>query len=130
MGCADLPTMGRDGSRLFLPNPAISSQIREPAAAERVKMSVNAFAFSSDLPPGTRPMSVLSHRFVSSAGVDDRLPFQRIDRSPPRISDRYGAERLDALYRRAAADRDRFRQQQLIAMQPSLLERFLNRFRR
>ena len=75
-------------------------------------------------------MSALSRRPVSSQDAGNRPSFQRVDQSPPRLSDRYGAERLDALYRRAAADRDRFRQQQLIAMRPTLLERLLNRFRR
>ncbi len=32
----------------------------------------------------------------------------RLDHSPPRLSDMYGEARLDALYRRAAADRARF----------------------
>jgi hypothetical protein len=70
-------------------------------------------------------MPVMSHR-----PEREQPAFHRVDQSPPRLSDRYGAERLDALYRRAAADRDRFRQQQLIAMQPSLLERLLGKFRR
>ena len=33
--------------------------------------------------------------------------FARLDSSPPRLSDMYGEARLDALYRRAAADRAR-----------------------
>ena len=59
--------------------------------------------------------------------LSDPPIFNRTDISPPRLSDRYGAERLDAVYRRAAADRDRFREQQAMAQQSSLVERVLSR---
>ena len=62
--------------------------------------------------------------------MSDRPAFSRVDLSPPRLSDRYGADRLDALYRRAAADRERFRAQQREAMRPGFLERLINRLRR
>lgn len=45
----------------------------------------------------------------------------RIDRSPPRLSDMYGEARLDALYRRAAADRARFEARSV--RRPGLLSR-------
>ncbi|MEG3165439.1 hypothetical protein U1701_12625 [Sphingomonas sp. PB2P19] len=51
----------------------------------------------------------------------------RLDHSPPRLSDMYGEARLDALYRRAAADRARFHDQQ--ARRPGLLARITERLR-
>lgn len=62
--------------------------------------------------------------------ASDQSQFSRVDLSPPRLSDRHGAERLDALYKRAAADRDRFRERQLLAMQPTFFERLIARLRR
>ncbi len=45
----------------------------------------------------------------------------RTDHSPPRLSDMYGEARLDALYRRAAADRARFEARSV--RRPGLLAR-------
>ena len=51
----------------------------------------------------------------------------RIDHSPPRLSDMYGEARLDALYRRAAADRARFYEQR---QRPAgLIARIIERLR-
>jgi hypothetical protein len=51
----------------------------------------------------------------------------RLDHSPPRLSDMYGEARLDALYRRAAADRARFLEQQV--RRPGLFARIAGRLR-
>jgi len=51
----------------------------------------------------------------------------RLDHSPPRLSDMYGEARLDALYRRAAADRARFREQQM--RRPGFFARIAERLR-
>ena len=53
--------------------------------------------------------------------------FARLDSSPPRLSDMYGEARLDALYRRAAADRARFRDQQL--HRPGFFARIVEKLR-
>jgi len=51
----------------------------------------------------------------------------RLDHSPPRLSDMYGEARLDALYRRAAADRARFYEQR---QRPAgLIARIIERLR-
>lgn len=47
----------------------------------------------------------------------------------PRISDLYGEARLDVLYRRAAADRDRFARQQASALQPGPIGRLIAKLR-
>jgi hypothetical protein len=59
--------------------------------------------------------------------LPNRPIFNRTDVSPPRLSDSYGPARLDALYRRAAADRDRFRERQMMAQQPNLVERVISK---
>jgi hypothetical protein len=51
----------------------------------------------------------------------------RLDQSPPRLSDMYGEARLDALYRRAAADRARFQAQS--AKRPGLFARLAEMLR-
>lgn len=52
--------------------------------------------------------------------------YVRLDNSPPRLSDMYGEARLDALYRRAAADRARFQERQ---ERPGLFARLVERLR-
>lgn len=52
--------------------------------------------------------------------------YVRLDRSPPRLSDMYGEARLDALYRRAAADRARFLERQ---GRPGFFTRLADRLR-
>ncbi|WP_380786696.1 hypothetical protein [Sphingomonas sp. R86521] len=55
--------------------------------------------------------------------------YVRLDNSPPRLSDMYGEARLDALYRRAAADRARFQARLELQERPGLFARMVERLR-
>lgn len=55
--------------------------------------------------------------------------YVRLDNSPPRLSDTYGEARLDALYRRAAADRARFQERLQQQERPGFFARLVERLR-